>query len=684
MKTLNSKLKKLFSRASLQTCRNSLLTSALLFAFPLGIIPAVYSAESERGLIYSGQGPTNFMSSLFGGIQDSEYEIRWQESAGALQSPNRANNLRFTYLPTGFQAARRAPVEDTDLWSAGIFLTGLGQRRGFAPDPHAVLASQKKQAMIKHDSLTIEYINDADGMRQNFILDRKPTPQPGLVLSFTVELEGLIMSVDAAGKEVWFDNLVTGEPEFGYLDLNVWDSTGRVLPAQFQALSAAEFTIAVDDANAAYPITVDPLSQTPHRNYSQTQSGCKFGFSVAQRFQSCGGSHLIIGAPYYDNGQTDEGRVFVYHDTCSGGFSSSPDWTAESNQASAHFGWSVAALDANSDNYMDFAVGAPLYGTYDDGAVFIWHGSSSGFGSDGTPSNADWSAYGEQNNWQFGYSVAGVPSLRADDYDSLAVGSPYYDYNSNYYTGKVYLFYGTVNGIGTTADWTATGSALYEFFGWSVADAGDVNFDGDHELMVGAPTANGSYGQVKIWYGSASGLGSSPDRTLSDSQLASDFGWSVSTAGDVNDDGYDDIIVGAPSYDNGQSNEGRISVYHGSSTGIGTSAAWTAESNQAGAKLGFSVATAGDYDVDGISSIIAGAPYYDFTNTDDGRAFVWDGSSSGLGSNGIPSNADWAMSDIGPSHLTGYTVGAFSQTYFRGVILGVPGANTVTLFAYSP
>ena len=48
--------------------------------------------------------------------------------SGALQSPNRANNLRFTYLPTGFQAQARS-VEDTDLWSAGIFPYGASKEK---------------------------------------------------------------------------------------------------------------------------------------------------------------------------------------------------------------------------------------------------------------------------------------------------------------------------------------------------------------------------------------------------------------------------------------------------------------------------------------------------------------------------------------------------------------------------
>ena len=105
----------------------------------------------------------------------------------------------------------------------------------------------------------------------------------------------------------------------------------------------------------------------------------------------------------------------------------------------------------------------------------------------------------------------------------------------------------------------------------------------------------------------------------------------MATAGDVNGDGYSDVIVGAPRYDNGQTDEGRAFVYHGSAAGLAPPPAWTAEGNQAGADFGGSVATAGDVNGDGYSDVIVGAPVYDNGQTDEGRAFVYHGSAAGLG-----------------------------------------------------
>src|SRR5207244_3966598 len=113
-------------------------------------------------------------------------------------------------------------------------------------------------------------------------------------------------------------------------------------------------------------------------------------------------------------------------------------------------------------------------------------------------------------------------------------------------------------------------------------------------------------------------------------QTGAHFGVSVATAGDVNGDGFTDVIVGADLYDNGETDEGRAFVYHGSVSGLLASPAWTAESDQPGAQFGVSVATAGDVNGDGFSDVIVGAFLFDNGETDEGRAFVYRGSASGL------------------------------------------------------
>jgi hypothetical protein len=94
----------------------------------------------------------------------------------------------------------------------------------------------------------------------------------------------------------------------------------------------------------------------------------------------------------------------------------------------------------------------------------------------------------------------------------------------------------------------------------------------------------------------------------------------------VNGDGYADVAVGAPNYEDGQPQEGAAFVYHGGSGGLDTSPDWSVQGDQEGAGYGFTVATAGDVNGDGISGLIVGAPTYNSSEMDAGGVFVYLGS----------------------------------------------------------
>jgi len=181
----------------------------------------------------------------------------------------------------------------------------------------------------------------------------------------------------------------------------------------------------------------------------------------------------------------------------------------------------------------------------------------------------------------------------------------------------------------TTPSWTAEGNQAYseEFaagaeFGYALGTAGDVNGDGYSDVIVGAHTYDtaGNDGKVFVYYGSASGLSTTADWTaVSDQAFPTYFGTSVDTAGDVNNDGYDDIIIAADYYDSyvddGYSNDGWVFVYYGSASGLDnggsrltgtpTNADWTAAGIEWDASFGWEVSTAGDVNGDGYLSITA-------------------------------------------------------------------------------
>src|SRR5262249_41994256 len=130
--------------------------------------------------------------------------------------------------------------------------------------------------------------------------------------------------------------------------------------------------------------------------------------------------------------------------------------------------------------------------------------------------------------------------------------------------------------------------------------------------------------------GSPSGLSTTPAWTAEGNQAGAGFGVSISTAGDVNGDGFADVIIGAPHASNGEQSEGRVYVYLGSASGLSTTPVAIRESNQANAWFGFSVATAFDVDGDGYDDVIVGAPYFDGQYPDEGKIFVFQGDQSGL------------------------------------------------------
>ena len=158
-----------------------------------------------------------------------------------------------------------------------------------------------------------------------------------------------------------------------------------------------------------------------------------------------------------------------------------------------------------------------------------------------------------------------------------------------------------------------------------------MNGDGYSDVIIGAysyDNGQSNEGRAYVYHGSSAGLQASPAWTAESDQADADFGFSVATAGDVNGDGYSDVIVGSIAFTNGQSAEGRAFVYHGSSSGLSPAASWTAESDQAQAFFGWSVSTAGDVNGDGYADVIVGAVSYDGGQADEGRAYVYQGSAT--------------------------------------------------------
>ncbi len=495
-----------------------------------------------------------------------------------------------------------------------------------------------------------------------------------------------------------------------------------------------------DDASAAYPLRVDPLLQSPSWSTVSNQADAYYGFSTstAGDVNGDGYSDVIVGAYLYDHGQVDEGRAFVFHGSAAGlvaspvwsaesdqagarfglsvstagdvdgdgfsdvivgaysydngetdegrayvflgsrtGLEATASWTAENNQASSRFGYSVStAGDINGDGYSEVIVGAYYYDgdQGNEGRAYVFHGSAAG------PSvKADWTAEGNQASAYFGHCVSSAGDVNGDGYGDVIIGAHYYD-NGEANEGRAFVFHGSKSGLSSAPNWTAESDQASAYFGKSVSTAGDVNADGFADVVVGAYMYdNGQTDEGRAWvfHGSAFGLRTTPAAILESDQEGAYFGYSVATAGDVDADGFADVVVGAYRYDNGELNEGTAFVYFGSASGLDPAPGWLGEGEQPDASFGISVATAGDVNGDGCSDVIVGAHRYDSSESNEGAAFVYHGSPDGLsreegwrqGSDQFGGAFGYSVSTAGDVNGDGYAdviVGALLYDHLTG------------------
>lgn len=295
------------------------------------------------------------------------------------------------------------------------------------------------------------------------------------------------------------------------------------------------------------------------------------------------------------------------------------DWSVESNQASAEAGRAVGfAGDVNGDGHLDVFVSMPFYGNGQTNEGRV----AVYYGSaDGLSTTADWTAESDKIGALFGAAVASAGDVNGDGFDDLIVGAPYWDEGADIKIGKVFVYHGSSGGL-TTASWTMLGENDDDRFGGSVGTAGDVDGDDYDEVLVASQRHDNGQtdeGKVYAFHGSSGGLSGSPDWTYESNQIEALLGSSVSSGGDVNNDGYEDIVVGGQGL--GQYDYGRAYAFYGSSGGLSGSPDRTYWGEEWGSKFGFAVSKAGDVNNDGYDDVIIGS--YEYGNNAQGRIYVY-------------------------------------------------------------
>jgi hypothetical protein len=368
-------------------------------------------------------------------------------------------------------------------------------------------------------------------------------------------------------------------------------------------------------------------------------TGEQRGYSVASgNMNNDAYDDLIVGAPFYSSSAMSlyEGKVYVFKGSSTGLVSSPLLMELSAEGDSDTFGWSVSSGNFNGDSYDDVIVGAPDYAS-SKGRTYIFHG--------GDDNLADITLTGENTGDKFGHSVAAAETHTnpMTSYDDAIVGAPYA--NSN---GRIYVFNGG-SSMDTTADYTKDGEDSGDGFGYSVSNAGDVNGAAEDVIVGAPFAEDSgpdvSSGRAYIYTGSLVGLWGPAIATLEGDKNAGDkFGTSVSSAGNFNGDSYDDVIIGAPNYG---SYVGRAFIYYGGSGTFNEDYDVTFDGEDWYDEFGYSVSNAGDVDNDGYGDVVVGARWNDAGGFNTGRVYIYYGASSGEGREDVYMTGSYAGERLG-------------------------------------
>ena len=390
----------------------------------------------------------------------------------------------------------------------------------------------------------------------------------------------------------------------------------------------------------------------------------QLGLSVASAGDVNGDGYddVIVGAPNNDAAGTDAGQAYLYFG--GPGADDIPDLIMTGNNAGDLFGFSVSgAGDVNGDGYDDVLVGAIGYDSpgVSAGRVYLFHGGS-------PPSNLGYLQFSAAAAGDgFGYSVARAGDINGDGYADIIVGAPFNDAGGTD-AGRAYVYFGGNNDA--NADITFTDAAAGDRFGWSVSGAGDVNADRFSDVIVGGFLNGGGNGRAYVYFG-GQGADNTADLILVGS-AAERLGNAVSSAGDVNGDGYSDLIVGAYTNSVAGTNAGRAYVYYGGVAPDAT-ADVTLTGVAGGDFFGYSVSGAGDVNGDGYADVIVGANGVNTIFTDTGRAYVY------LGGGSPDASADIVFTGKAANDFHGAFVssaGDVNGDGFSDVIVGAYGCDT--------
>lgn len=343
-------------------------------------------------------------------------------------------------------------------------------------------------------------------------------------------------------------------------------------------------------------------------------------------------------------------------------------------------GWAMCMADLSGDGMGDLVLGAPYEdtGATGAGAVYVVFGPVTGAVSLADAVHIEGGDVGDSLGW----SLAAGSDVTGDGIDDVVMGAYRAD-GTVPDLGAAYVLAGPISTGASLADAAAIwqGEAEDDAAAWVLAAGGDVNDDGEGDLLISAVDADGGAGKVYIAHGPMSGTTRlwGADLALEGEALGDAAGYAAALTTDLNGDGITDMVIGAPGHSEG-AYEGAAYIVYGDPRLEGTVSLGDADGFFAGASGGDEAGTAvsgwSDVDGDGYAEVLVGAPGVDGDASETGAVYVLHGPASGTQS----LDDAWVRWDgMAETDRAGAALAPLGDMDGDGVLdllIGAPGSDT--------